>query len=56
MSQFFAHFRILAVTVVFSVGAMVAGCSGGAGDPGADRSQQQSKQLQDRINTTQVDR
>jgi len=56
MSQFFAHFRILAATVVFSVGVMLAGCSGGTGDPGADRSQQQSKQLQDRINTTQVDR
>jgi len=56
MSQFFAVFRILAATVVFSVGVVLAGCTGGAGDPGADRSQQHSKQLQDRINTTQVDR
>jgi hypothetical protein len=56
MSGLYARFRILAITVVFSVGALLAGCSEYAGDAGADRSQQQSEQLQKRIKTTQIDR
>ena len=56
MSEFIARFRVLAAAVVFSASALVAGCSGDGGDPGADRSQQQSEQLQDRIKTTQIDR
>ena len=56
MSEFYARFRILALTAVFSMGAIVAGCSGDSGDRGADRSQQQSEKLQDRIKTTQIDR
>ncbi len=56
MSEFYARFRILALAAVFSVGAIVAGCSGDAGDRGVDRSQQQSEQLQNRIKTTQIDR
>jgi hypothetical protein len=56
MSEFSARFRILAMAVVFSMVAIVAGCSGDTGDRGADRSQQQSEQLQNRIMTTQIDR
>ncbi len=56
MSGYLVRFRVLAVAVVFSAGALLAGCSGGAGDPGADRTQQQSEQLQKRIRTTQIDR
>ena len=56
MSGFFLRTRVLAVAVGFSASALLAGCSGDMGDPGADRTQQQSKQLQNRINTTQIDR
>ena len=56
MSELYARFRILASALIFSVGVLVAGCSGDTGDPGADRSQQQSEQLQNRIKTTQIDR
>ena len=56
MSEFYARFRILAMAVVFSVGTLVAGCSEYEGDAGADRTEQQSGQLQNRIKTTQIDR
>ena len=56
MSTIIARYRILGVLVIFSLGAILAGCSGYSGDPGAERSQQQSEELQDRIKTTQVDR
>ena len=56
MSEICARFRFLALVAVFSVGAIVAGCTGDSGDRGADRSQQQSEKLQDRIKTTQIDR
>ena len=56
MPGFIVRFRVLALAVVFSAAALLAGCSGDTGDPGADRTQQQSKQLQNRINTTQIDR
>ena len=56
MSGLYARFRILAMAAVFSVGGLVAGCSEYAGDAGADRTQQQSEQLQKRIKTTQIDR
>lgn len=56
MSGFSVRFRVFAVAVVFSAGALLAGCSGDTGDPGADRTQQQSEQLQNRIKTTQIDR
>jgi len=44
------------MAVVFSAGALLAGCSSDTGDRGADRTQQQSEQLQDRVKTTQIDR
>ncbi len=56
MSELSSRFRTLTTALVFSAGIIVAGCSGDAGDRGADRSQQQSEQLQDRIKTTQIDR
>ena len=56
MSGFFIRIQVLAVAVVLSAGALLAGCSGDMGDPGADRTQQQSEQLQNRIKTTQIDR
>jgi len=56
MSAKFARYRILAMVVVFSLGTILAGCSPYAGDPGAKRSQQQTEELRDRINTTQIDR
>ncbi len=56
MTELYARFRILATALIFSAGIIVAGCSGDTGDPGADRSQQQSEQLQNRIKTTQIDR
>ena len=57
MSVTFARIRMLAVVVVFAVGSMVAGCSGGGKmDAGAKRTQQQSEELQNRIMTTQIDR
>ena len=56
MSELSSRFRTLTTALVFSAGVIVAGCSGDAGDRGADRSQQQSEQLQDRIKTTQIDR
>ena len=52
----FAHYRILAALVIFSLGTILAGCSGDAGDSGVKRSQQQTEELRDRINTTQIDR
>jgi hypothetical protein len=56
MSEFTARYRLLAVAVTFSLSTLLAGCGQYAGDAGAKRSQQQSKELQDRIRTTQVDR
>lgn len=56
MSATIARYRILGTVVIFSLGLMLAGCSGNAGDPGAERSQQQSKELRDRVNSTQIDR
>ena len=56
MSTIIARYRILGVLVIFSLASILAGCSGYSGDPGADRSQQQSQELQNRIKTTQVDR
>jgi outer membrane biogenesis lipoprotein LolB len=44
------------MAVLFSAGALLTGCSSDTGDRGADRTQQQSEQLQDRIKTTQIDR
>jgi hypothetical protein len=56
MFELSARFRTLTTVLIFSAGVILAGCSGGGGDPGADRSQQQSEQLQNRIKTTQIDR
>ncbi len=56
MSTIIARYRILGVLVIFSLASILAGCSGYSGDPGADRSQQQSQELQNRIKTTQIDR
>ncbi len=56
MSATFARYRLLAIVVVFSLGTILAGCSPYAGDPGAKRSQQQTEELRNRINTTQIDR
>ena len=56
MSAIFARYRIFATVVVFSLGTILAGCSPYAGDPGAKRSQQQTEDLRNRINTTQIDR
>ena len=56
MSESYARFRILAAAAIIIVGTTLAGCTGSAGDPGADRSKQQSEELRDRINTTQIDR
>jgi hypothetical protein len=56
MSAKLACNRILGMVVTFSLGILLAGCSGDAGDPGAKRTQQQSEVLQDRIKTTQIDR
>lgn len=52
----FAHYRILAAVVIFSLGTVLAGCSPYTGDAGAKRSQQQTEELRNRINTTQIDR
>jgi hypothetical protein len=51
-----AHLRILATVVIFSLGTILAGCSPYDGDAGAKRTQQQTEELRDRINTTQIDR
>jgi hypothetical protein len=56
MSAKFAHYRILGIVVIFSLGTILAGCSPYAGDAGAQRTQQQTEELRDRINTTQIDR
>ena len=56
MSTIVARYRILGVLVFFFLGTLLVGCSGYSEDPGANRSQQQSEQLQNRIKTTQVDR
>ncbi len=56
MSVKFAHYRILAALVFFSMGTILAGCSPYDGDSGAKRSQQQAEELRNRINTTQIDR
>jgi hypothetical protein len=56
MSATFARYRILAMVVVFSLSTILAGCSPYTGDPGAKRSQQQTEELRNRINTTQIDR
>ena len=45
-----------AMVLAVDLGLLLAGCSGNAGDSGADRSQQQSKELRARISTTQIDR
>ena len=56
MSAPFTRIRILAVAAIVVLGATLSGCTGGGGDAGADRSQQQSEELRDRLNTTQIDR
>ncbi len=56
MSAKFSHYRTLGVVVIFSLGAILAGCSPFDGDPGAKRSQQQAEELRNRIKTTQIDR
>ncbi len=56
MSAKIARYRVLGMVVIFSLGTILAGCSGDMGEPGAKRTQQQSKELRNRINTTQVDR
>lgn len=56
MSAKFTHYRILGIVVIFSLGAILAGCSPYTGDAGAKRTQQQTEELRDRINTTQIDR
>ncbi len=56
MSARITRYRILGMVVIFSLGSMLAGCSGNAGDSGAERSQQQTKELRDRMSTTQIDR
>ncbi len=56
MSAIIARYRILGMVVIFSLGTILTGCSPSAGDPGAKRSQQQSKELQNRISTTHIDR
>ncbi len=56
MSATFARYRILGIVVIFSLGTIVAGCSGDMGDTGATRTQQQAEELRNRINTTQIDR
>lgn len=50
------RFRILGLIVTFSLGTLLIGCSPYGGDAGAERSQQQSEVLQDRIKSTQIDR
>lgn len=52
----FTGFRILAAAALVILGATLAGCTRGSGDPGVDRSQQQSEELRERISTTQIDR
>ena len=56
MSAISTCYRILGILVIFSLGTLLAGCSGEMSDPGAKRSQHQSEELRARINTTQVDR
>ena len=56
MSAASSRFRLLVTVAILSLGATLAGCTGSGGDPGADRSQQQSQELRDRISTTQTDR
>ena len=56
MSATFARYRTLAIVVVFSLGTILAGCSPYTGDSCAKRSQQQTEELRNRINTTQIDR
>ena len=51
-----ARYRILGLVMMFSLGTLLAGCGSYMGDPGAERTQQQSEELQDRIRTTQIDR
>ena len=55
MSVNFSSIRVYGLAIAMSLGALLAGC-GQSSDPGAERSQQQSEQLRDRINTTQIDR
>ena len=56
MSAITACYRILGILVIFSLGTLLAGCSGYTGDQGAKRTQHQSEELRARINTTQIDR
>ena len=56
MSAIIARYRILGALVIFSLATILAGCSAYTGDQGANRTQQQSEELQDRINSTQIDR
>lgn len=60
MSTSFARYRVLAVAVAFSLGALASGCTGNKENEEEKRSQQvspkQFQELQDRIMTTQIDR
>ena len=56
MSAAIKRLRILATAAIVVLGTALAGCTGGTGDTGADRTSQQSEELKDRITTTQIDR
>lgn len=56
MSAALSRFRVLAIAAVLSAGTLLGACSSYSGDSGADRSEQQSQDLRNRITTTQIDR
>ena len=56
MSPINAIVRFLGVVLVIFLGFTLAGCGSSSGDPGAERSDQQSQDLRNRINSTQIDR
>lgn len=48
--------RILALAALLALGVNLTGCTSYSGDEGAERTQEQSEMLRDRISTTQIDR
>lgn len=50
------RYRLLGLVMLLVLGTVLTGCTRYSGDAGAERTEQQSEKLQDRIKTTQIDR
>ena len=56
MSNNLSPLRALGIALVFSMATVLAGCDGYTGDAGAERTEQESQMLRDRLRQVQADR